>query len=229
MKRFILSLLFTLTSIICFGQIITNKDLEVYSCNKFGKDWGEASLKVKEFVDFDKNRGITFVEVVEAEGKTKDEIYMILNYWFTASFVDANSVIKLNDRAAGVIIARGFVEGVAQHIGDLNNYNVSLNPIIKCDIKDEKVRITYTIPYYSVSMAAGGGSITMALGGNTKNTPIINSKWMIDECYHFVEKDKHKKTSCKALVMSFAYSNVIIDKIRDAIESGLIGNEDDEW
>lgn len=41
--------------------------------------------------------------------------------------------------------------------------------------------------------------------------------------------DKHKKTSSKALVMAHAYSNVIMDKIEEAVKNGLVGNEDSDW
>ncbi len=43
------------------------------------------------------------------------------------------------------------------------------------------------------------------------------------------EMDSHKKTSCKALVMAHAYSNVVMDKIEECIKNGLSGNENDNW
>ena len=45
----------------------------------------------------------------------------------------------------------------------------------------------------------------------------------------FVEKDKHKKTSSKALVMAHAYSNVLMDKIEETVKNGLVGNETEDW
>jgi hypothetical protein len=44
-----------------------------------------------------------------------------------------------------------------------------------------------------------------------------------------VEKDNKKRTCSKALVMTHAYSNAIIDKVEEAIKNGIVGNEDDEW
>lgn len=51
------------------------------------------------------------------------------------------------------------------------------------------------------------------------------------ECFPFQLKDayKAKKSSSKALVMTHAFSNVIIDKIEEAAKNGLVGNENDEW
>ena len=59
----------------------------------------------------------------------------------------------------------------------------------------------------------------------------IHRKWPLETCYPFIEKDEHKakKTSSKALVMTHAYSNVIMDKIEEAVKNGLAGNESDNW
>ena len=60
---------------------------------------------------------------------------------------------------------------------------------------------------------------------------ISTEKWPLETCYPFIEKDEHKakKTSSKALVMTHAYSNVIMDKIEEAVKNGLAGNESDNW
>ncbi len=77
----------------------------------------------------------------------KEQLYVILNYWFTATFNDANSVIKLNDKELGTIIGRsGLVDGISEHLGGMSRYKVSITPIIKLDIKDTKIRITYNLP-----------------------------------------------------------------------------------
>ena len=63
------------------------------------------------------------------------------------------------------------------------------------------------------------------------NTPPIRSdeKWTLDSCFPFTKKDAHKQTSCKALVMAHAYSNVVMDKIEECIKNGLSGNENEDW
>ena len=42
-------------------------------------------------------------------------------------------------------------------------------------------------------------------------------------------KDAQKRTCAKALVMTHAYSNAIIDKVEEALRSGIMSNEDDNW
>ena len=132
----------------------------------------------------------------------------------------------MNDKELGTIIAQGFVESIAQHAGSTNAYNVNLRPVIKCDIKDNKVRVTYTVPFYSVNVAVGGGWMG-AMGGTIPTRSDQN--WTLDKCYPFAKKDSHKKTSGKALVMAHAYSNVVMDKIEECIKNGLSGNENDNW
>ena len=42
-------------------------------------------------------------------------------------------------------------------------------------------------------------------------------------------KDPQKRTCSKALVMTYAYSNAILDKVNEAVKNGVIGNENDDW
>ena len=53
----------------------------------------------------------------------------------------------------------------------------------------------------------------------------------IEKCFPFQKKDEYKakKSSSKALVMTHAYSNVIMDKIEEAAKNGLVGNENNDW
>lgn len=227
MKKLLLSLmLISITVLSASAQILRAEELEDYAKEKYGEKWVDAAANLGSQLTLDKNNAITYTQVIPAEGKSKDQLYVLLNYWFSATFNDANSVIQLNDKELGTIIAQGYVANVAQHVGGMNTYNVSIKPVIKCDIKDGKVRVTYTIPYYSVVMAVGGGWMGAASGTMPSRS---DQNWTLDKCFPFVEKDSHKKTSSKALVMSHAYSNVVMDKIEECIKNGLTGNEDEDW
>lgn len=208
------------------AQILRAEELETYAKEKYGEKWVDAADNLSSQVTLDKNNAITYVQVVPAEGKTADQLYVMLNYWFTTTFNDGKSVIQLNDKELGTIIAKGFVEGIAEHSGGTNSYKVNLEPVIKCDIKDGKVRVTYSVPFYSVTKLAGGGWMG-AMSGTVPTRSDEN--WVIDKCYPFAKKDSHKKTSCKAFVMAHAYSNVIMDKIEECLKNGLVGNENDNW
>lgn len=227
MKKNLLAVAFALFSVVLANaQILRADELEKYAKEKYGEKWVDAATNLAPKLTLDKNNAITFVQVIEAGGKTKAELYVLLNYWFSASFNDANSVIKLNDKELGTIIASGYVSEIAGHAGGSNAYIVNISPVIKCDIKDGKVRVTYTLPYYDVIRYAGGGWLGAISGTQTNK---IKEKWTLDKCFPFANKDAHKKTSCKALVMAYAYSNVIMDKIEECVKNGLTGNEEDNW
>ncbi len=204
------------------------EELEKYAVEKYGENWQEAALNLVKELQLDKNNSLTYTQVIDCGNQTKDRLYIILNHWFTETFNDANAVIKLNERDLGCIIGQGFVPEIAEHIGGINSYVVNIRPIIKVDIKDKKIRVTYTVQYYDVTKENGGGFIG-AMGGTVPMRS--DEKWMLETCFPFVAKDGHraKKTSSKALVMTHAYSNVIMDKIEEAVKNGLVGNENDDW
>ena len=225
MKRLVFLFIAFMAVISIDAQILRAEELEKYAAEKYGDSWVKAAKNLSSQLSLDKNNAITYVQVINAPDKTKDELYVLLNYWFTASFNDADAVIKLNDKELGTIIAQGYVANIAGHIGGINAYKVSIRPVIKCDIKDGKVRVTYTLPFYTVKMLAGGGW----MGGAGMAGSRSEENWTLDECYPFVDKDSHKKTSSKALVMAHAYSNVVMDKIEECIMNGISGNENDDW
>ena len=229
MKKLIISIaLFFGAFVVVNAQILRADELEKYAKEKFGDKWVEAATNLGSQLTLDKNKAITYVQVMDAPGKTKDQIYVLLNYWFTSAFNDANSVIKLNDKELGTIFAQGYVADIAQHAGGTSTYNVSIRPVIKCDIKEGKVRVTFTVPFYSVVRMIGGGWMS-ALGGSKTPPTRSDENWTLDTCFPFTAKDSHKKTSCKALIMAHAYSNVVMDKIEECLKNGLTGNEGDNW
>ena len=190
-------------------------------------------MKSNATLTLDKNNSLTFIQVIEAPGRSASQLYTTLNYWFTATFNDANSTIKLNDKEGGCIIAQGSVEGVAAHTGGSNSYSISIRPIIRVDIKKGKCRVTYSLQAYNVLKIEGGGTlaaIASGLNGRSIKTKEVNQVWPLDQTYPFAEKDafKAKKTSSKALIMSYAYSQVMMDKVENAIKNGMVG-EDDNW
>lgn len=226
MQKVILSLLLFCMAITAHAQFMRAEELETYAKERYGERWVDAAANLAGSLSLDKNNSLTYVQVIECGDQTQEQLYVSLNYWFTASFNDANSVINLNDKESGVIIAQGLVSNVAEHTGGSNRYAVSIRPVIRVDIKDKKIRVTYTIQNYDVSIVVGGGIVAAMSGAR----PVIRAeKWPIEQHYPFITKDRVKKTCSKALIMAHAYSNVIMDKIEEAAKNGLVGNENDDW
>ena len=55
----------------------------------------------------------------------------------------------------------------------------------KCDIKDNKARVTYTVPFYSVNVAFDGGWMG-AMGGTIPTRSDQN--WPLDKYYPFAKE-----------------------------------------
>jgi hypothetical protein len=229
------------------AQVMKSADLEKYAKEKYGEKWLDAAANLASGLTFDKNQSLSYQQIIEAPGKTKQQLYVALNYWVTATFKDKQA-ITLNDKDAGCIIISSSIDGIADHTGTLNRYVVSITPLIKIDIKEGKVRVTYTVQNYDILKAEDAGWLGGLLD-DSKNTQdrqnyygdgkrlkadktdrrLYDEQWEITKHYPFVEKDSKKRTCAKALVMTHAYSNAIMDKIEEAMKNGIVGNEDDDW
>ncbi len=229
------------------GQVMKTADLEKYAKNKYGEKWTEAAANLASGLTLDKNQSLSYQQVIEAPGKTKQQLYVALNYWATATFKDKQA-ITLNDKEAGCIIISSTIDGIADHTGTMNRYVVSITPVIRIDIKEGRVRVTYTVQNYDILKVESAGWIGL-LTDNSDNRRshqnmisdgkrlkddktdhrLYDEQWEIAQHYPFVEKDLQKRTCSKALVMTHAYSNAIIDKVEEALKNGIVGNEDDDW
>ena len=223
------------------AQVMKAADLEKYAKQKYGDKWLDAAKNLASTLTLDKNESLTYQQVIEAAGKTKQQLYVALNYWATATFKD-NNAITLNDKDAGCIIISSTIKNIAEHMGTISKYSVSITPIIRLDIKDGKIRVTYTVQNYDILDDISGGWFGIATDDKNRsyadakrkaddktNPNLWDEQWEIARHYPFVEKDSKKRTCAKALVMTHAYSNAIMDKVEEAVKNGIVGNDDDEW
>ena len=222
------------------AQVMKSADLEKYAKEKYGSKWLEAAANLASTLTLDKNEALTYQQVIEAPGKTKEQLYVAMNYWVTATFKDKQA-ITLNDKEAGCIIVQSTIANIAEHVGTLNKYSVSITPIIRIDIKEGRVRVTTTVQNYDLLRDISGGWLSPVDSddktyGDSKrkkedktNANLYDEQWEIAKHYPFVEKDSQKRTCAKALVMTHAYANAIMDKVEEAVKNGLTGADDDDW
>ncbi|MBR6182607.1 MAG: DUF4468 domain-containing protein [Prevotella sp.] len=222
------------------AQVMKAADLEKYAKQRYGDKWLDAAKNLASELNLDKNESLTYQQVIEAPGKTKQQLYVTLNYWATATFKDKQA-ITLDDKDAGCIIISSTIPNIVEHVGTLNKYSVSITPVIRLDIKDGKVRVTYTVQNYDILADVSGGWLSPTDNNNktygdskrkrndATNANLYDESWEIARHYPFVDKDPQKRTCAKALVMAHAYSNAIIDKVEEALRNGIVGNDDDDW
>ena len=194
------------------AQIMKAADLEKYAKEKYGDKWLDAAANLAQGLALDKNESLTYQQVVEAPGKSKQQLYIALNYWVTATFKDKQA-ITLNDKEAGCIIISSTIDGIADHTGTLNRYVVSQHG---ADSQNRQDHQNYS-------------SDGKRLKEDKTDRRLYDEQWEIAKHYPFVEKDSQKRTCSKALVMTHAYSNAIIDKVEEALKNGITGTEDEDW
>lgn len=87
----------------------------------------------------------TVVSVVDAPGKTKDQIYIATKTWIAETFKSAKAVIEVDSRQDGLIIGNGIIpypcSGAADCLGT-GNFSVAFT--LKSEIKDSRYRINFT-------------------------------------------------------------------------------------
>ncbi|MCR4583198.1 MAG: DUF4468 domain-containing protein [Prevotella sp.] len=222
------------------AQVMKTSDLEKYAKERYGDKWLTAAANLASTLTLDKNQSLTYQQVIPVPGKTKDQLYVALNYWVTATFKD-KAAITLNDKETGTIIITSTIRNIAQHTGTMSDYSVSITPIIRLDIKEGRVRVTNTVQNYEILDDISGGWLTMLTAdqktyGDAKrkaddktNAKLWDEQWEIAKHYPFVEKDVKKRTCAKALVMTHAYCSVVMDKVQEAVKNGIVGNDDDDW
>ena len=245
MKKYMIAMLaaiFFAGNIEVNAQIMKAADLEKYAKQRYGEKWLDAAANLASELTLDKNESLTYQQVIEVPGKTRDQLYLALNYWATATFKDKQA-ITLNDKEAGCIIISSTLDDIAEHTGTLNKYAVSITPVIRIDIKEGRIRVTYTVQSYDILADISGGWLSGALSGDDQrtygdskrkkddktNANLYDEQWEIAHHYPFVAKDSQKRTCAKALVMTHAYSNAVMDKIEEAVRNGIVGNDDEDW
>ena len=245
MKKTIITLMLLVASTtFASAQLMKSADLEKYAKERYGDKWLDAAKNLSTELTLDKNESLTYQQIIEVPGKTKNQLYIMLNYWATAMFKDKQA-ITLDDKESGTIIISSTMANIVEHIGTINEYSISITPVIKIDIKDERIRVTYTVQSYDILNNVGAGWLGGILrddneGRNTygdskrmkddkTDRNLYDQQWEIAHHYPFVEKDSQKRSAAKALVMTHAYSNAVMDKIEETVKNGIVGNEDDDW
>lgn len=96
----------------------------------------------------------TIIGVFDTPGKTKSEIFSLINKWISLNYNSAQNVVQLNDKEAGNIIVKGINEVVYKNIMKefypnnkyMQDYStIKFNHTIEVNIKDDKYRIIYSL------------------------------------------------------------------------------------
>lgn len=201
----------------------SSENLLIYKGKKMDQiDYEKTALALADFYPLDKHNAVSHSIVYNVPGKTKDQIYVEVNNWFIHSFNSGKSVIQLNDKDAGSIIGKGYVDALGSNLGFFNKSDAAAWVIIRVDIKEEKMRVIATIQSYEVTKTAG---IIGALSGATPQAPKL-VEYIPNECFPYTKKEKG--TGSKALTLAHCWIATLFDNLNDAVNNGITGLEDED-
>lgn len=225
MRKQILYFFLMLFPTFSFAQYITVEELNKALDKGITSDLNSVANSIMQELPLDEKGGFTYVKVVEAPNKTKDQLYIILNAWFLRK-LDGKG-IQINDKEIGCIMAKELFRKMASNgsfPSSNTNYEVDIEPIIRADIKEGKVRITYNVPHYELR------DVTSAVWGRQVFKKDKSRSLSFSESYPYNPKGKEKKMMTRALVFTHYLSGIMVNDIERTIKEGMTGNEaDDDW
>lgn len=123
----------------------------------------------------DENDNVSYQRVIEAPGLSKNDIFTLLRNYFTYHYVDSQSVLKVQDKENGILLAHGIYTELrgSNHNGSATN----AWHIIRVDVKDGKARVIITLTDYELPSSVIFGIVDKV----SKTCPISptfnNKKW----------------------------------------------------
>jgi Domain of unknown function (DUF4468) with TBP-like fold len=110
--------------------------------------------------DRDDSRRYFIQDVVHADGKTKDQLFIELKIWITLHFSEVGYELLADDAGAGILVARGWTDPIVSD----DSTTTSLAYSIKFEIRDGKYRFRVFHVDFSIqdanSSVAGTGTLT---------------------------------------------------------------------
>lgn len=214
MKKKIISILaIVLCTMGASAQVVVSSEMESYAVQKYGDNWQlTAGMLVSKQPLVDGQ--VEYTEVIEMPGKTRQQLYSIMETWMVKMFPDAVTMI---DPAGGVLVARDHVFNVTERMVGLRKaYVLSINPEVRIDVKDGRVRVMCTTGYYNISRTGGVAGKTVNNVFRTGAPKDNEEVWAIRSNFPFT--NDHEIHCAKAFVKTTAYGPLLAQKVRSALE-----------
>jgi len=186
---------------------------------------GAAIFFRDQIAGIDKNGNISMINIIQAPSLSKDQIYIQTNSWFVNTFNSGKSVIQLNEKDAGVILAKGYLKNIAEQVGFAINYEISASVLFRIDIKDGRARLITTIQEYE---SVNRGGVAGAISGNVSASMNVCKP---ETVYPFVDAAAglSRKAGAKAYCACCMYMIAMKNQLEKAINEGIIGGDVEDW
>ncbi|WP_025124413.1 DUF4468 domain-containing protein [Myroides odoratimimus] len=159
--------------------------------------------------------GKVFYEYIHETGKDKLDMYLKARKWFVDTFVDANSVIQLEDKEAGMLTGKGYYR--YDFINGINVSEMKIYFTVNITIKDNK----YRIQIYDIH----GSNNNTSMFSYMDNTQKKAVKYNIDfnTVYNDFINKKRPKYNGKIL---FGFDEAM-KKVTDNLQLVIVQEQDD--
>jgi hypothetical protein len=167
--------------------------------------------------DFVENNGEwVFTKIVEVPDKAKDDIYSAVIEVLASVYHDSKEVIQSQDKEAGTIIAKGFVDSDFRTISWVSITRNRCWQIIKLDIRDNRFRMTLAV-----------NSVMTEVGADLRH-PFNGAENSLISYFPYNEdwKSKDRWWSFNNLVFAHDCSLSMLDTLASEINSKLSDNGD---
>lgn len=217
--------------VICFfsvlathAQIVDADALKTRKTQMFGsKSWKSIATEIATHLSLDDRKAINYVKVIDLPNNTESQLFEKAKRWANNTFNTSECMVRSIDDSNHSIIVQGYVNNAVEHIGGSNIYYINLRPIVRIQVKDERVRITFTMPAYNVHKEEKSGSLFRP---NSHSEEI----WDISKCYPFDRySDLHEITSAKALFMTHLCATKYMEIIEEVLRSNVLPNDNSDW
>lgn len=224
MRKSILLLACLFSVVIAHGQIVDADGLNARKTQMFGsKSWKSIATEIATHLSLDDRKAINYVKVIDLPNNTESQLFEKAKRWANNTFNTSECMVRSIDDSNHSIIVQGYVNNAVEHIGGSNIYYINLRPIVRIQVKNEKARVTFTMPAYNVHKEEKSGSLFRP---NSHSEEI----WDISKCYPFDRySDLHEITSAKALVMTHLCATRYMEIIEGVLRSQLLPNDNNDW
>lgn len=229
MKRLLTSFVFILFITLSYAQFFSTENLLAKKNSLYGDtSWKKIAMQIKNDIPINDENDVVYTKIVDLPDMTKDNIFDFLKLWTIENFSGHNSTIKVMDKEIGRIVIEDYVDKIVKKGEFVLSDDVSLKPLIRIDIKDNKVRITCTNSVYYVHNITYTGFLIPS--------PVANDyQHKISQCYPLVKeskgayRDTDRKSACKALTMVHISSLQYLSEIEKVLTKDAGLSNDNSW
>lgn len=229
MKRILALIVVIWATTVSYSQIqhinataINNRKMQLFG----NKKWKSIAAEIKKYITLEGN-AVKYVKVIEMPDKPKEQLFEITKNWADKNFNTPEYIVRSIDNEDCSVTVQGIINGVADHSGFLNTYEVSLKPMVTIQVKDGKARIIFIMSQYNVRIKEYGGPY----GSDSYKNEI----WNIGKCFPFISSmyDGHPAASAKALVMTHICATMYMEEIEQGLKNTeyipKVNGENSDW